>query len=118
MRPLVKIRKWWGDRACTCQSHGKSVEDGKTYAFPTFVRMQKFSDGSGFNADVALMNINRWAWDGLSAPLVEANKIDDYTIELVFENAAYPIIIELTLRKTIQNACKKVLWMKMETLKR
>ena len=70
-------------------------EDGKTYTFH-LRKDAKFSDGSDFNADVALMNINRWAWDGLSAPLVEANKIDDYTIELVFENAAYPIIIELT----------------------
>ncbi len=73
-------------------------EDGTRYTF--YLRKDaKFSDGTDFNADSVIWNADRWLENdlqGLSAPLLEVNKIDDYTVEFVFESAAYACLTELT----------------------
>lgn len=92
--PLVKYGEGGEIEPCLAKTWEIS-EDGTTYTFHLREDV-KFSDGSDFNADSVLMNTDRWVKDGFSSPLLEVNKVDDYTVEFVFQEAAYPCLIELT----------------------
>lgn len=92
--PLVKYGEGGEIEPCLAETWEIS-EDGTTYTFHLREDV-KFSDGSDFNADSVVMNTDRWLKDGFSSPLLEVNKVDDYTVEFVFQEAAYPCLIELT----------------------
>jgi peptide/nickel transport system substrate-binding protein len=92
--PLVKYGEG-GEIEPALAERWEISDDGTTYTF--YLRHDvKFSDGTDFNADSVILNTDRWAKDGFSSPLLEVNKLDDYTVEFVFEDAAYPCLIELT----------------------
>lgn len=101
--PLVKYGEGGEIEPALAQSWEIS-EDGVSYTF--HLRQDaKFSDGTDFNADSVIWNTNRWKdanVTGFSAPLKEAKKIDDYTVELEFEYAAYPCLIELTYPRPLR----------------
>ena len=70
-------------------------EDGKVYTF--HLRQDvRFSDGTDFNADSVIENAARWIPDSFSALLVSADKIDDFTITLTFQDNSYPVLTELS----------------------
>lgn len=70
-------------------------EDGNVYTF--YLRQDvKFSDGTNFNADSVIENAARWIPDSFSTPLILADKIDEFTVALTFQNSSYPLLTELT----------------------
>lgn len=77
-------------------------EDGMTYTF--YLRKNvKYSDGSAFNADNALRNIEailankaRHSWMGIVKAVDRAEKVDDYTIRLKLNTFYYPVLQELS----------------------
>lgn len=75
-------------------------EDGKTYTFHLREGV-KFSDGTDFNADAVIFNMNRWigtdSFEGAEAAKVEnVVALDEYTVQITYENKAYTILPELT----------------------
>ncbi len=76
-------------------------EDGKQYTF--YLREDvKFSDGSTFNADNVIRNVNAimkhkddHSWMGLVRHIKDFKKIDDYTVKLLLDEAYYPVLNEL-----------------------
>ncbi|HJD13322.1 MAG TPA: nickel ABC transporter substrate-binding protein [Candidatus Ruminococcus avistercoris] len=71
-------------------------EDGKEYTF--YLREDvKFSDGTDFNADNVLFNVQRWGEQKtFSANLLDVQKKDDYTVTFFFDEVAYPVLTEFT----------------------
>ncbi|MDR2176962.1 MAG: ABC transporter substrate-binding protein [Treponema sp.] len=80
--------------------------DNKTYTFH-LRRGVKFSDGTDFNAEAVIFNMKRWVNNSRHAVLV-SNKVssmkalDEYTVEIVFENAVYTILTELTYPRPVR----------------
>ncbi|MDR0722148.1 MAG: ABC transporter substrate-binding protein [Treponema sp.] len=80
--------------------------DNKTYTFHLRKGIQ-FSDGTDFNADAVIFNMNRWINNSRHGTLI-SNKVtsmqalDEYTVEILFEDAAYPIITELTYPRPVR----------------
>jgi ABC-type dipeptide transport system, periplasmic component len=75
-------------------------EDGKEYTF-YLQEGVKFSDGTDFNADAVLFTTDRWAASTTTSLSVFQNlskveKIDDYTVKMIFEESYYPYLIELS----------------------
>lgn len=76
-------------------------KDGKQYTF--YLREDvKFSDGSTFNADNVIRNVNAimkykddHSWMGLVRHIKDFKKIDDYTVKLLLDEAYYPVLNEL-----------------------
>lgn len=88
-----------GDLIPVLATDWSAKEDGKVWTF-NLRKGVKFSDGTPFNADVALENFERYKKLGIAKStffsfsiektypgLLEVKKIDDYTIELSFEKA-------------------------------
>ncbi|MDR2433930.1 MAG: ABC transporter substrate-binding protein [Treponema sp.] len=74
--------------------------DNKTYTFH-LRRGVKFSDGTDFDADAVIFNMNRWVNNSRYASLMSSKvnsmkALDAHTVEIVFEEASYPILTELT----------------------
>lgn len=94
----------------------KISEDGKTYTFKLREGV-KFSDGSDFDADNVVFNMNRWINNERHAALTSVNvesveAVDKYTVKVVYEDVAYPILTELTYPRPVrflsENAVKEV----------
>lgn len=80
-------------------------EDGKDYTF--FLREDvKFSDGSGFTADNVVKSSKLWKADSFSTPFLGAEAIDEHTVVLHFEDAKYPVLIELTFPRPYRIAAE------------
>jgi peptide/nickel transport system substrate-binding protein len=83
------------------------TEDGKIYTFHLRNDV-KFSDGSKFNADALLFSINRWkgkkehAWLKTVATLERAEKVDNYTVKMVFSEPSALILNELTAARPLR----------------
>lgn len=83
-------------------------EDGKEYTF--FLRKDvKFSDGSEFNADNVVKNVEavlanrqRHSWLELVNQIKEATKVDDYTVTISLHNPYYPMLQELALIRPLR----------------
>jgi nickel transport system substrate-binding protein len=76
-------------------------DDGLSYTF----HLRKdvvFSDGTPFNADAALWNLQHWigkddhSWLTVSANFDAMAKLDDYTINITLKAAAPPALVELS----------------------
>ncbi|WP_027398441.1 ABC transporter substrate-binding protein [Anaerovorax odorimutans] len=80
--------------------------DGKTYTFHLKEGV-KFSDGSDFNADNVVFNMKRWINNDRHSSLT-SNKVDsvealdEYTVKIVFTEAAYSILNELTYPRPVR----------------
>lgn len=78
-------------------------EDGKEYTF--FLRKDvKFSDGSSFNADIVVKNIDavlankkRHSWLELVNQIKGATKEGEHTVKISLSNSYYPMLQELAL---------------------
>lgn len=76
-------------------------DSGKEYTFH-LRKDVKFSDGTNFNADSVLFNVGRWVGKSATASLSVVNemakieKIDDYTIKMIFKKSYYPFLTELS----------------------
>lgn len=75
-------------------------EDGKTYTFHLREGV-KFSDGTDFNADAVIFNLNRWMNNDRHASLTcykaeSYEALDEYTVRIVFAESTYSILTELT----------------------
>ncbi len=76
-------------------------EDGLSYVFH-LRRDVVFSDGTPFNADAALWNLEHWigkddhSWLTVSAAFKDMAKVDDYTIAINLKTAAPPAMVELS----------------------
>jgi peptide/nickel transport system substrate-binding protein len=82
------------------------AEDGKTYTFHLRHGV-KFSDGTPFNADAVIFNLKRWVNNKRHALLtsslvVRMEALDDYTVLVEFQDAFYPIIMELTYPRPVR----------------
>jgi ABC-type dipeptide transport system, periplasmic component len=80
--------------------------DGKTYTY-TLRKNVKFSDGTSFNAEAAVFNLKRWANRGkyaaITASLMESfEAVDEYTLKVVYRDAAYPVLAELTYPRPVR----------------
>ncbi|MDQ7093790.1 nickel ABC transporter substrate-binding protein [Desulfosporosinus sp. PR] len=80
--------------------------DGKTYTFKLRHGV-KFSDGTDFNAEAVIFNLKRWVNDDrhsiLTAYKVQSMEaVDDYTVKIVFQSGAYPILTELTYPRPVR----------------
>jgi peptide/nickel transport system substrate-binding protein len=80
--------------------------DNKTYTF--YLRKGvMFSDGTAFNASVVVFNLNRWVnnkrFSMLSSSKVKDMRIiDEHTVQIEFEDAFYPILMELTYPRPVR----------------
>lgn len=93
--PLVRYGAGGEIEACLAESWEIS-EDGREYTFH-LRKDVKFSDGTEFNADNVIFNAGRWEdKQTFSSKLQEVKKIDNDTVTFVFEDAAYPCLIEFT----------------------
>lgn len=93
--PLVRYGAGGEIEACLAESWEIS-EDGREYTFH-LRKDVKFSDGTEFNADNVIFNAGRWEGkQTFSSKLQEVKKIDNDTVTFVFEDAAYPCLIEFT----------------------
>ncbi|MDR0685609.1 MAG: ABC transporter substrate-binding protein, partial [Spirochaetaceae bacterium] len=80
--------------------------DNKTYTFH-LRRGVKFSDGTDFDADAVIFNMKRWVNNSRYASLTSSKvanmtALDDHTVEIVFEDAFYPILTELTYPRPVR----------------
>jgi len=81
-------------------------DDGKTYTF--YLRKDvKFSDGSDFNAENVIFNMQRWVNNERHSSLTSVHvenmeAIDEYTVKIVYSNVSYPILTELTYPRPVR----------------
>lgn len=81
--------------------------DGKVYIFKLREDV-KFSDGSDFNADTVLFNVERWKGASSTASLniannlIKAEKLDEYTVKMTFDKSYYPYLTELTYPRPLR----------------
>ncbi|QIB68076.1 nickel ABC transporter substrate-binding protein [Aminipila butyrica] len=81
--------------------------DGKEYTF-TLRQDVKFSDGSDFNADAVLFNVNRWKGASSTASLdvvnnlIKTDKLNDYTVKMTFSKSYYPYLTELSYPRPLR----------------
>lgn len=73
-------------------------EDGKTYTYHLREGV-KFSDGSEFNAEAVIFNLDRWInndrYSSLTSCYVDKMEaVDEYTVKVTYRDAAYPILLE------------------------
>lgn len=73
----------------------KISDDGTQYTFQ-LRKDVKFSDGTDFNADSVISSAKRWDPKTFSTPLINVEKVDEYTVKLTFAKSCYPVLIELT----------------------
>ncbi len=85
----------------------KISADGKEYTF-YLQKGVKFSDGSDFNADAVLFNVDRWNGASSTATLdvvnnlVKAEKINDYEVKMTFSKSYYPYLTELSYPRPLR----------------
>ncbi|WP_242950329.1 ABC transporter substrate-binding protein [Clostridium formicaceticum] len=77
------------------------------FAFNMLGEGVKFSDGTDFNAEAVIFNLKRWVKNPRHASLTSVNvesmeAVDNYTVKIVFENGAYPILTELTYPRPVR----------------
>ena len=81
-------------------------DDGGTYTF-ALRKGVTFSDGTPFNAEAAVFNLKRWANQGKYAAVTASRMksfraVDEHTLEVVYTDAAYPILTELTYPRPVR----------------
>ena len=81
-------------------------EDGRTYVFHLRKNV-KFSDGTDFDAEAAVFNLKRWIGNDLyfaltSSQVESLEALDKYTLKIVYKEAAYPILTELTYPRPVR----------------
>lgn len=82
----------------TLATNWEVSEDGKTYTYHLRENV-KFSDGTDFNADAVIFNLNRWTnndrYSSLTSCYVgEMAAVDEHTVKVTYRDAAYPILLE------------------------
>lgn len=82
------------------------AEDGKTYTFHLRQGV-KFSDGSNFNADAVKFSFERWIHDPsnsltVATAIQSLDVVDDYTLQMTFDRAYYPLLTELTFARPVR----------------
>lgn len=99
--PLVRYGKGGKIEPHLAQSWDIS-EDGKEYTFHLREDV-KYSDGTPFNADsvkrnmdAILQNKSTHSWLGTAKLLEKVDKVDEFTVKLVFSEAYYPVLQDLT----------------------
>lgn len=104
---LVKYAEGGKIEPCLAESWTISP-DGREYTFK-LRRGVKFSDGSAFDARVAkknfdavLANAKRHEWLELINQIKDTEAVDDYTLKVVFKNAYYPALQELSLIRPLR----------------
>lgn len=77
-------------------------EDGKEYTFHLREDVQ-YSDGTVFNADsvkrnfdAILLNKSTHSWLGTAKLLEKVDKVDEFTVKLIFAESYYPVLQDLT----------------------